>query len=154
MRKIVGFIYILFFCCWIVSCGSDNLANPDLGAYKMTQICVGEKKFFKMKGRYGTLEELHSEDLVTDDKRNFHYILKDKDFWGFVFDVKITPTGYSAKAVPVGYGTMESKGSASFYVDEKSNYVKAAFSTFNGIEAGPNSPDYQAGYKGQYSCEE
>ena len=153
MRKIIIFLFSCVACLLVVSCETERTDFSSHAAYKMSEICVGQKKFFKAKGRYGTLSDLYTEGLVTDDLRNHHKIL-DKEFYGYVFEIKTAENGYVAKANPIGYGTKDSTSRTSFYADEKSKVIHARY---DGIQAGRDSPEYQSTVSGgtmHFSCEE
>lgn len=147
-QRLIKLFSICLVCFLFASCDSSDSFNQTMVAYKMKQICAGQKKFFEINKRYGTLAELYAENLVTDDKRNHRRILEN-DFYGYVFEFNTNKNSYSVISKPLDYKNEGSASAPLFYIDEKSKNVKVLYS----INIGSNLPDYKGNYDGEFSCE-
>lgn len=87
---------------------SPLLTNESIAKSLLRTVASAEATFQSTKGagRYGTLEELISEGLVSKD-------LLEK--YGYKIDVAVSPTRFEAVAIPLEYGKT---GRLSYFVDE------------------------------------
>jgi hypothetical protein len=87
---------------------SPLLTNESIAKSLLRTVVSAEATFQATKGagRYGTLEELVSESLVSKD-------LLEK--YGYKIDVSVSSNRFEATAIPIEYGTT---GRLSFFVDE------------------------------------
>ena len=139
MRKIIQLLCIGVIFLFFIACSKKGEAYPQIAAYVMRDICQGQKMFFNKYGRYGLLIELYNEGLVHDDTRNHRSILSN-DYYGYIFEIKVVVNGYVAKATPIGFGTNQSIGKTTLYLDETIKNIKARHDdTF----AGPKDENFQ-----------
>ena len=104
-------------------------ANEISAIARLTSIATAEAICQAESESYATLDELIEKRLLTDPSRG--------KLTNYVFDLRLTPTGFEATAVPQKYPI---SGKRSFYIDE-SRVMLAADK--RGAPATASDPVYQ-----------
>lgn len=101
---------VLFIVAGLLSCAQTRLRLNEVGAESSLRLIRKAQSVYRShnQNRFGTLQELHSADLIDAELAG-----GTKD--GYRFDVRAGQDSYTATAVPLEYDVT---GSWSFYLDE------------------------------------
>ena len=123
MRKIIIVKFVLT-CLCLSGCqiigGVNKRQNDDSAILTAKEIRTAQKKFETQngKGKFGSLEQLAQSKLVSSE-------LSDGEKDGYKFTLTVSENKYVLKAIPVDYGTEQSQGNFTLYLDE-SGIIRSA----------------------------
>ena len=122
-------LFLLIIATGLSSCAQTRLRLNQVGAESSLKLIRKAQSVYRShnQNRFGTLQELHSADLIDAELAS-----GTKD--GYRFDVRAGQDSYTATAVPLEYDVT---GSWSFYLDQ-SGVIRG--SPTKGRTAGVNDP--------------
>lgn len=124
-KQLLFIITTLFF---VQACGTSQgiqrRSNDEYAVQMVKELRKAQSEFLKKHNRYGLLNELCEENLLPEK-------MADEVESGYKFNLTIKENRYAAQAVPQNYGTAQSEGNLSLYLDE-SGVIRSA--TKKGID--------------------
>lgn len=140
MQRII-FLIVLSIAFATQSCnmskGVQKRANDDAAISIVKKVREAQVEFETRhgKGNYGLFEDLTKENLISSE-------IADGIEQGYKYTLEVETGKYSLQAVPIEYGTENSEGNFSLYLDQSRiirSATKKGIDTANWEIAGPNS---------------